>query len=85
MRTSIWSIGLQQDGDETRESVLTVALDVGERAVTQARGKHNMLPHQKPRSSQARAAAQGRYMKMLNRSDHILRLWMERERLRRRD
>ena len=29
--------------------------------------------------------ADGRYMQLLNRSDHILRLWMERERLRQDD
>ena len=83
--TSIWSIGLQRRGEDGRENVLSVAVDVDRRAVTQARGRHNMLPHELPRSAQAQAAARGRYMQMLNRSDHILRLWMERERLTRRD
>ena len=32
-----------------------------------------------------RGATEGRYMQLLNRSDHILRLWMERERLRQAD
>jgi len=82
---SVWSIGLQRKGEDTRENVLTVAVDVDRRAVTQARGRHNMLPHQIPRSAQAQRAAEGQYMQMLNRSDHVLRLWMERERLRRDD
>jgi hypothetical protein len=54
--------------------------------MTQARRRHNMLPHKAPRSPQAqRAATEGRSMQLLNRSDHILRLWMERERLRQDD
>ena len=80
--TSVWSIGLQTDEDESRESVLTVAVDVRRNAVTQARGRYNMLPNKAPRSAQAREAARGRYGKMLDRSDHILSLWMERERIR---
>ncbi len=84
-QTAIWSIGLQREGEETRENVLTVAVDVGKRAITQARGRFNMLPGQAPRSAQAQKVARGRYMQMLNRSDHVLRLWMERERLRRDD
>ena len=83
--TSVWSIGLQRKGDETRENVLTVAVDPGRRVVMQARGRHNMLPHQVPRSAQAQQAARGDYMQMLNRSDHILGRWIERERLRRED
>ena len=80
---SVWSIGLQCGVGDTRENVLTVAVDVEQRTVTQARGRHSMLPNQIPRSAQARRAAEGRYLQMLNRSDHILGLWMERERLRR--
>ena len=83
--TSVWSIGLQREGDGTRENVLTVAVDPERRIVTQARGRHNMLPHQVPRSAQAQQAASGGYMQMLNRSDHVLRRWIERERLRRED
>lgn len=44
-----------------------------------------MLPHQVPRSAQAQQAASGGYMQMLNRSDHVLGRWLERERLRRED
>lgn len=84
-RTAIWSIGLQRDGNGEREGVLTVAVDPARRVVTQARGRHNMLPNQAPRSAQARRAASGGYMQMINRSDYILGRWLERERLRRQD
>ena len=95
--TSIWSIGLQREGglqrdgasqrvgDEKRQGVLTVAVDPRTREVTQARGRHNMLPNQSPRSAQAQRAAQGGYLEMINRSEWVLQRWMERERLRRRD
>ena len=83
--TSIWSIGVQRDGDETREDVLTVAVDPERRLITQARGRHNMLPHTAPRSAQAQQAARAGYMDLLNRSDHVLGRWIERERLRRSD
>ena len=84
-QTSIWSIGLQRDGSDDREGVLTVAVDPGRRVVTQARGRHNMLPHQAPRSAQAQSAARAGYMEMINRSDFVLARWCERERLRRQD
>ena len=81
--TSIWSICAQREGAETRENVLTVAVDQGERTVTQARGRYNALPHHKPSSARQRRAAQAGYLDLLNRSDHVLRLWIDRERLRR--
>ena len=84
-QTSVWSIGLQRPGQEARESVLTVAVDVQRRVTTQARGRHNMLPGQAPRSAQTQQAVRGNYLQMWNRSDHVLRLWMERERIRRDD
>ena len=83
--TAIWSIGVQRDGDETREGVLTVAVDPERRLVTQSRGRHNMLPHTAPRSAQAQQAARTGYVELLNRSDHLLGRWIERERLRRAD
>ena len=82
-KTSIWSIGVQKKDEESRESVLTVAVDVKRRAMTQARGRYNMLPNKVPRSAQAQEAARGRYKQLIDRSDHILSLWMERERIRR--
>ena len=83
--TSIWSIGLQKSGDAIRENVMTVAADPTKRVITQARGRHNMLPHQAPKSAQAQQAAAGSYRVMLDHSDRFLRRWMERERLSRRD
>ena len=83
--TSIWSIGLQRPGSDERENILTVAADPRKREVTQARGRHNMLPNQSPRSAQAQRAAKSGYLEMINRSDYVLGRWMERERLRRRD
>ena len=83
--TSIWSIGVQRLGDDVREGVLTVAVNPNRRLVTQARGRHNMLPHVSPRSAQAQKAAQAGYAELLNRSDYILMRWIERERLRRDD
>lgn len=82
--TSIWSIGRRRS-DEPRESILTVAVDVEQRAVTQARGRHNLRPGARPNSPKAQRAAAGGYLEALDRSDHILGLWAERERLRRED
>lgn len=80
-KTSIWSISAQKAGAGEREGVMTVAVDVGMRAVTQARGRYNALPHQRPKSAQARQEERSGYFDLLNRSDHVLRLWMERERI----
>lgn len=80
-KTSIWSITAQKEGADEREGVLTVAVDVRSRAVTQARGRYNALPNQPPKSAQANREERTGYFDLLNRSDHILRLWMERERI----
>ncbi|MBT4504792.1 MAG: hypothetical protein HOC74_44120 [Gemmatimonadetes bacterium] len=82
-KTSIWSISVQRQ--EKRESVHTVAVDVQSRTITQARGRHNMLPNKKPRSNQEQKEVQSDYIPMLNRSAHILQLWAERESLKRTD
>lgn len=84
-QTSIWSIGLLREGDQTREGALTVAVDPERRVITQARGKYNMLPHSSPRSAQAQEAARAGYMDILNGSAAVLARWGERERLRRQD
>ena len=44
--TAIWSIGALQEGAEEREHVLTIALDIKSRTVTQARGRYNAVPNQ---------------------------------------
>ena len=81
--TSIWSICARRDGADERENVLTVAVDLHQRAVTQARGKYNALPNRRPNSARLRRAAQAGYLDLLSRSDHVLRVWIDRERLRR--
>ncbi len=82
-QTSIWSICAQREGVEDRENVMTVAVDVAERTVTQARGRYNALPNQKPRTAKIRREARTGYLELLNRSNHVLRQWIDRERLRR--
>lgn len=82
-KTSIWSICMQKQGAEERENVMTVAVDVATRTVTQARGRCNTLPHQPPKSAGARREDKTGYFAMLNRADHVLKLWLERERVRR--
>lgn len=82
-KTSIWSICMQQQGAEEREHVMTVAVDVPTRTVTQARGRCNTLPYQSPKSASATREDQAGYFEKLNRADHILKLWLERERVRR--
>ena len=60
---------------------MTLAVDVRSREMTQARGRYNALPNQRPKSAQARQEERTGYFDLLNRSDHILRQWMERERI----
>lgn len=80
-KTAIWSISAQREDADKREGVMTVAVDVRSKEVTQARGRYNALPHQRPKSAQAQREEQTGYFELLNRSDHVLRLWMERERI----
>ena len=82
-KTSIWSICMQKQGAAARENVMTVAIDVATRTITQARGRCNTLPHQPQKSGKAPREDKTGYFEMLNRADHILRLWIERERIRR--
>jgi hypothetical protein len=84
-RTTIWSVCLQREGQEQRENVLSVAIDIETRAVTQARGRYNAAPNKPPRSAKARAESKMGYFEMLNRSDYVLGLWIEHENLRRSD
>ncbi len=79
-KTSIWSIALQRWGRERRENVLTVAVDVKSKAITQARGRCNMQPDGKSSKKQQREGL-GSYATLLNRSSHILKLWAAREQL----
>ena len=83
--TAIWLIGALQEGAEEREHVLTVALDIKGRTVTQARGRYNAVPNKPPKSGKIRNEVQGGYLRLLNRSEHIMQEWMQRECLRRDD
>jgi hypothetical protein len=82
-KTSVWSICMQKQGALERENVMTVAVDVATRTLTQARGRCNTLPRQPPKSASAQREDQAGYFDMLNRADSILKFWLERERIRR--
>lgn len=84
-KTAIWSIALQRPDQTERQGALTVAIDVPSRTVTQARGRHNMLPNRKPRSATEQREGQSGYLPILNRSAYVLQRWMEREQLTRDD
>ena len=83
--TAIWSICALQEGVEEREHVLTVALDIKTRTVTQARGRYNAVPNKPPKSGQVRSEIQGGYLRLLNRSEHVMQNGCSGERLRRDD
>jgi len=84
-KTSVWSICMQRQGQKERENALTVAVDPQSRTITQARGRHNMLPNRKPKSKREQKEMQSGYTILLNRSAHILHKWAEREGLQRAD
>ena len=83
--SAIWSICARKEGVVERENVLTVALDIESRTVTQARGRYNAVPNRSPRSAQARREAPSGYFGLLNRSNTVLNRWVQRERLKRDD
>ncbi len=72
-------------GAEGRENVLTVALDLGERAVPQARGRYNESPNKNKRAKRGQREHAGGYIPLLDRSEYVMTEWMSRERLRRDD
>ena len=65
--------------------MLTVALDIKSRTVTQARGRYNAVPNKPPKSGKVRNEVQGGYLRLLDCSEHVMQEWMQRERLRRDD
>ena len=71
--TSIWSLGVE-DGKGHRHRILTIAVDPRTRAITQIRGRYNVLPSAKSKKNLERA-----YQKMLLRSQNVLGQWMSRE------
>jgi len=81
--TAIWSICVQKEGATERENVLTAALDINSRTMTQARGRYNAMPNQRPHSAQTKQEAPSGYFLLLSRANTILNLWVKREGLRR--
>ncbi len=71
--TSIWSLGVE-DGKGRRHRILTIAVDPRSRAITQIRGRYNVLPSAKNKKNLERA-----YQKLLLRSQKVLGQWMSRE------
>lgn len=77
--TAIWSICAHREGAEEREHVLTVALDIG------ARGRYNVVPNKRQKTTQGQHPEEGGYIRLLDRSEYVMKEWMQRERLRRDD
>ena len=82
--TSIWSVQVR-DGERTRR-VMTVAIDVMQSAVTQARGRFNANPDRHADGPNLNDGGGGDRLKgrlsereLLRQSHHILRLWLDRE------
>ena len=68
-------------GDERPLHVMTVAVDVGERTVTEYRGKYNLRPNESKTLSKKKQLRKG-YLRLLNRSEGIMGYWAEQKRLR---
>lgn len=79
-----WFLPEQELATQQQGWYITVALDAREGTVTQARGRCNALPNRRTHNAKLRAAAQSGYLELLSRADHILRVWIDRERLKRR-
>lgn len=65
-------------GEEREQPVMTIAVDPGDRVVTEYRGKYNLRPGER------KALAKGRelksdYLRLLDRSEGIMRRWMAQE------
>ena len=71
--TSVWSLGVE-DGKGHRHRILTIAIDPRSRAITQIRGRYNVLPSAKNKKNLERS-----YQKLLLRSQKVLGQWMSRE------
>ena len=78
--TSIWSLqALSGDqGDQERQPVMTIAVDVPRKSVTQVRGKYNIAPVGKARNVKQRSLNRA-YMGLLGRSQRIFQRWVAQE------
>ena len=78
--TSIWS--LQAVGaDQERQPVMTIAVDVRRKNITQVRGRYNMVPVGKAKSIKQQSLSRA-YLRLLARSQRIFQRWMAKEGLR---
>tara|TARA_Y100000588_G_scaffold395242_1_gene521735 strand:- start:12000 stop:13196 length:1197 start_codon:yes stop_codon:yes gene_type:complete len=76
-KASIWSLNVIDENKE-RHSVMTVAVDVKGKAVTQVRGRFNIAPVGKARSAKQQTL-NAAYLRLLKRSKRILKRWMTQE------
>ncbi len=75
--TSVWSLQVT-DAQSQRYPVMTIALDVRRRCVTQVRGKYNALPNGKSRGNKQQRLGEG-YRKLLRQSQKIMQRWTQQE------
>lgn len=76
-RTSIWSMQVTTPEHETHR-VMTIAVQNGNRSITQARGKCNARPNGKTPNGRRRDFNK-HYERYLRKSRHVLFLWREQE------
>ena len=79
--TSIWSLQAIDGGDQERQPVMTIAVDVRRKNITQVRGKYNIAPVGKAKNTKQRSLNRA-YMRLLTRSQRIFQRWIAREGLR---
>ena len=79
-KSSIWSLHAVDESKE-RQPVMTIAVDVKGKAVTQVRGRYNIAPVGKAKSVKQQSLNTA-YMRLLKRSQRILKRWMNQEGLR---
>jgi hypothetical protein len=75
--TSIWSLQAVDEGQE-RQPVMTIAVDVHRKNVTQVRGKYNLAPVGKAKNVKQRSLNRA-YMRLLDRSQRIFQRWVAQE------
>ena len=76
-KTAIWSLQAV-DEEETRQPVMTIAVDVRRKNITQVRGKYNIAPVGKTKNVQQKSLNRA-YMRLLDRSQRIFQRWVAQE------
>jgi hypothetical protein len=74
---SIWSLQAVDENKE-RQPVMTIAVDIRSKAVTQVRGRYNIAPVGKAKSVKQQNLSRA-YIRLLSRSQRILKRWMTQE------